>query len=773
MTSKNLYWVKWKENIKRRGWTFVICLVSLFLFFPVTNTIQLNSMRNGMEEAARLGVTAEELAGYFQNMQQHFAESVGFSIAFGLCMALFAILFAVQGFSFLYSQRKMDLYMSVPVSAPKRFIMLWANGVLMFAFCYLLNLILTWGIGAAFGVMDCELMAGSVLAFFVNMTAFTAMYQVALLAVLLTGNVLTALLGCSVLFVYEWIVRILYGQLKSNFFASYCQADQARLDNLPWLSPFCGYLSFSDRIRYQGNVISGYGQGAYFYRGYSNENWCSALVSETLLLLLAVVLCGALVYLLFRRRKTESYHQAIAFSGMKGVLECFLLVPFSLAVAVLISEMASDRNFFLFAGALGGLVIGHGIIQLIYERDLKAVVRKRGTLLVSIAASVLVLVWFRFDLAGFDAYLPKREKIESVSVSLETDYSDFGWKKLQESTAASSNAAVRLMAQMNSSEEETINAVLHMVEIWQEAGRPVSAADGSGVPAEKEMAELKSEQGDGTGTESNPWGDSNWFVVRYNLTDKRSVYRRFRVDAAMCRQDLNTVMRDESYRKLRYQIYGEDFAKAVDAMKIVYFDGRQELLYTTDKTALLTALRKDFEDYDFNLIETQLPCGILRFSMPDSQSYRGYDWAYPVYASFSETVNVLAENEIDVGAGRSIFAAEDVKEITVTYDYYDDAGDEDLRIFEPGEVAGQTIICTFEDREEIEQILDGLYSYQLADVAGREFRNVVRNEGRFSVSLSLTPEAVKKRYTAGNLYFKEGGIPDFVKKKIEESAVRG
>ena len=42
--------------------------------------------------------------------------------------------------------------------------------------------------------------AQSLLAWFVEQLAFIAMYQVALVAVMLTGNILTALLGCAVFF---------------------------------------------------------------------------------------------------------------------------------------------------------------------------------------------------------------------------------------------------------------------------------------------------------------------------------------------------------------------------------------------------------------------------------------------------------------------------------------------------------------------------------------------------------------------------------------------
>lgn len=768
MTSKNLYWAKWRENIKRRGWTLAFCFMALFLMLPVVNIIELNGSKSEMGRAAQSGASAATLEGYFEAMQQRFAQNVGFSTVMTLCMALFAILFAVHGFSFLYSRQKMDLYMSVPVSGPKRYAMLWTNGILMFAFCYLPNLIITWAIGAAFGVMDAPLLAGSVLAFFANMLAYTAMYQLALLAVFLTGNVLSALLGCGVLFIYEMVVRLLYGGLKTRFFVSYCSADLNRLSERPWFTPFCGYMELCDGIWYEGSAVGGYNSYDYLFGNYGRMPWYEALLWEVLLLLVAAVVVGALAYLVFRKRKTESYHQSIAFPGLKGVLEFLLLVPFSLAAALFVSDMAADESFFLFAGALGGILIGHGILQLIYERDLKAVLKRKGALAVSLVATALVLVLFRFDLTGFDDYIPQREKIESLAVSLESDYSSFGWYVFEGNTS-SSRPAARLLTQMDSQDPATIGAVLHMAALWQDAGMPTqgSGSYGSAVRIEASPQAVAEREAEEAG--SRPWENGNWFVVRYDLTNGRTVYRRFLVDASLCPDELNAVLSDDSYRQNRYQIYEDDFAAAVDSMKIAYSDGKQELIYTTDKKQLYEAYLKDFEGYDYALIDAQLPCGVLKFAMPDSENYRGYDWIYPVYDSFVNTIGILAQNDIDAGVAGSILSPEDVKEITVRYYVYDN--DEEETLFEPGEVPGQTIVCSFESEEEIGQILKGVYSWQLEAASGEEFK-ALPTEGQFGVDVALTSEALKKRYTADDLFFLKGGVPEFVIKKIKESAVR-
>ncbi len=220
MTSKRLFWAKWKENTKRRGWTFLLGFVVLLFLMPISGLIELNSLHNAMGHALLSGADAEEIAMRYGEMRQAFASRTGFSEETVVYCLVCAVLFAVQGFSFLFDQRKMDLYMSVPVSAPKRFWLLWANGIAMFGGSYLVSLLAGWGIGAAYQVMDPEMLAESVLAFLVNTLAFIAMYQVALLAVMLTGNILSALLGSFVLFVYEPVLRLLFGALKSSFFVS-------------------------------------------------------------------------------------------------------------------------------------------------------------------------------------------------------------------------------------------------------------------------------------------------------------------------------------------------------------------------------------------------------------------------------------------------------------------------------------------------------------------------------------------------------------------------
>lgn len=740
MTSKSLFWAEWKENVKRRTWTFALCLVVMLFAFPVLQMMDLSRRQSGIENMTANGAGRPEIERALEDMRTAFASGIGFSDIFVWIALLFAVLFAVQGFSFLYDRRKMDLYMSVPVSGTKRFWLIWANGAAAFGLSYLFSLLLSWCVGAAYGVMGVEQMADSLIAYFVNLLAFIAIYQVALLAVMVTGNVMTALLGCGALFFYEFAFRYLIQGLKSLYFASYCRADADRWMERFWLTPLQGYGSFAGEIRYQNGGIAGYGREA---------GWCSSLMGEVLTLAVTALILGALVYLLYRKRKTESYNETIVFAALKPAAELLILIPFGMGVGAMAGRYTGNQKAFLFVGAVCAALLGHAVIQLIYERELKAAVTKKVLALVCAVSAAALLSVFRFDLFGYDSYLPKRDKIESICVTLEHDYQNFGQENLSSIGYDKPTAWERLLEEMNSTDPATIDAVLEMASVWQEKG-------------------WWDKERNGMPTEDTIFSDAQCYVVRYRLKSGRSVYRRFFADGSVTPEALNTVLANPDYRKVRYQINSQEFAENLDRMKITYDDGMQEYLYTMDAKKLLEAYRKEFAGYDYDMIAGSLPCGRLIFTIEREESYN-LKWTYPVYEEFGEVIWMLSENGIPAGQREYFLPVEDVKEIRISYDIY--SGEEGGgSLFQDEKLPSQTIVCSFEDPEEIRQIAKALYSTKMMDVAGREFGGKEFNY-EFSVSVSMTAEGQRKHYDASKVYFLADQVPEVVKNKIREAAV--
>lgn len=149
MILKKSYWAKWLENNRRRSWTFLLCLVMALFCGPLYLMVVLTGLQNNYanDSVYKQRRAAESLR---ELIQSRITDVIGFSFIHVLFAAFFAILFAVQGFCWLYSRRKTDLYFSVPESLKKRYMLICGNGILVYSFSTLTALLLDWIIGAAF-----------------------------------------------------------------------------------------------------------------------------------------------------------------------------------------------------------------------------------------------------------------------------------------------------------------------------------------------------------------------------------------------------------------------------------------------------------------------------------------------------------------------------------------------------------------------------------------------------------------------------------------------
>lgn len=743
MISRRSYWAKWLENIKRRGWTFVLCAAVMLLLGPVFLSVNLTGVYNGSAFGSQ---TSEEMD---LMMRTAFVSHIGFSQIWVFPALFFAVLFAVQGFCWLYSRQKMDLYMSVPVSSVKRYVMIWGNGIVCYAGLSFTGLLLCWATGAVFGVMSCYAAAQSMAAWAFQMLAFLAMYHVSLVAVMLTGNVLTALLGCVVLFSYEPAMRILYNHLKTMFYYSYCSADAERMMRLPWLSPFAGTLDLFERVCYRDGYLVG-------VPGTGGLTWQFGI--QTGLLVICAASAGIFAYWLYRKRKTESYHRSVAFSPLAAVLELALLVPFGMAAGMAVAKMSGDSGIFLFGGCLLGTVCGHAMIRLVYKRELKEVLGGKAVFAVSLTAAACFLGLFRFDWTGYDSYIPASREVRAVSVSLESDYSAFGNYEEPLWESGSVDMEEELLEKMASENTETIESVLWLAKKWRDKGMPGTVRD---FEAGADTGYIS--EGEGKNENLRRW------VVCYTMQGGRKVYRRFFADMEADQDKIDIIMKDPSYQRVRYQIFSPMFEERLGEMKISFADGRTETLYTAEKGELLEALRTDFRQYGYSLISDSIPEGKICFELKNKEG--GQDstriWEYPLYKSFEKTGEVLARNGIEVRDWQTLYCADEVDEIRISYYHYEG---KNKGLFEGEKLPEQEITAVFTDRDQVEELLKALYSEELSWIAGEEFGTVDRDD-RYTVQIFLSEEGRKAREKDPTLCLIRSLEPEFVERTIRERAV--
>ena len=121
---------------------------------------------------------------------------------------------------------------------------------------------------------------------------------------------------------------------------------------------------------------------------------------------------------------------------------------------------------------------------------------------------------------------------------------------------------------------------------------------------------------------------------------------RFLADSNENHSEIDTVMRDASYQRERYQLNDPDFLANVGKMKVSYYNGVTESFYTGDKQTLLKTLQEEMKKYDYSLISSELPNGRLSFAMADPEEKDASmmtTWTYPVYGSYLALNDLLVQ----------------------------------------------------------------------------------------------------------------------------------
>lgn len=396
MTSKSSFLVDLKENNKRRLWVWVVSALLFVLIFPVVVSITISQIKSDslyLVESYGQKIAQEIL---HKRLLYTVSQQLGFSVKV-VAVAIIAVISAVQGFSFLYSRKKMDFYMGMPVKRSRRFLIIWLNGILIYVLPSLLGLLIEILIAVGNGAVDKAVLCSAAWGNVANLFLFLGVYHLALLAVMLTGNVIITIFGIAVFLLYEYALRwTLWGY--EDFFFRYFDYYDTWAE--PLLSPFSFYSNLATNFEYGERL--------------------DILNLAGLFLFGAVI--GVIAYLCYWKRPAEATGEAMAFAITKPVVKILITVPVSLLAGLMIAQTVGYNPQY-FTGGIGYMifticlmaVIGSCVIQVIYEFDIKGVLHKKSHILISGIITALIFLVFRYDLLGYDTYVPAPEQVESIA----------------------------------------------------------------------------------------------------------------------------------------------------------------------------------------------------------------------------------------------------------------------------------------------------------------------------------------------------------------------
>lgn len=737
MISKNSFWANLKENNKRRIWLWILSVLGFVIMFPSMVAICLSRTFSSLEDYVRNGSVGLEGARQFvrEMMLERMRYLLGINDFAWFAIGALAIISAIQGFSYLYSRQKMDFYMGMPIKRKNRFFIIWLNGILVYLIPYLLGLIVCGIVGAAYGAVNPIVIKEMFLAYGLHLCYFLGMYHLGLLAVMLTGNVIVTFCGVLVFLLYELIARVVIQGYMDLFFKFY--SDRG-FSVIPALSP----VAILDH---------------YFTGRTTGE--ASLLLTVILLLVFALVV-GGISYVLYLRRPAETAGKAMVFPFSCPWVKLLITVLVSMLAGVAVSDLAGydpryygDRHigFVIFAMVLSLLISGC-LMQVIYEFDIRGILHKKRQLLISGAVTALLFCVFRFDLLGYDAYLPDTEKIESAALITRESYGYNGNDYFDEDLQTYSKYNY-VQANMSLTDVGAVNKLMKL---------SMDAAEKYGSLNEMLTDETR-----------------EWYTmeVTFRLKNNREIHRRIFVDV----KDSETVEILDRIEASEEYLSGSDMAFSPVINRVLadenndvtlfYNNGvNNEHLNSKEAAEFLELYRKDMLTADFSSLSTSFPVGrvILNITtIKEDGTMRArkvnLDMQMNIYPFFDGCIQYLSQKGCYLDG---YFDPADVERIQVA-NYHYDLQREAQEAAMNGVAVESAIAVDFDfvsyatyTGERIPKLLDYLYPTELTNSYWHTAR---RADSNYSVTVFLKADGatVGDEYTVRCVFLK-GEVPDFV-----------
>lgn len=394
MTSRNSFseGALLRDGMRRNLWSIVLSGLG-FLFSLLLPTLM--TMQNALELRTQELRDGAELAQ--QAWQDHLSAVAamlgGENLFVKFVVLVLAAVCGVSAFAYLHSRQKVDFYHSLPISRTRLFFTNFATSALCVLPMYLVMLAVT--VACAFGMGFGEAVhwgpiGGAVL---VGVVFFLLIYALSALAAILCGNTIISLLLLLWILFAPVAVIGLQSDLFDLFYRHYTMP--AGLGAV--MINVCPPAAFIELDGQVGNAAAGRSQ-----------------LILLLAYLLAAVLVTALCWFLFRIRKSERAGTALAFEPAKTPIKIFMCLVAGVAVGLLFNMVAN--GFWFWPGLMIGAVLFHWLVEIIYAFDFHAIFAKPlhlAVVLVILAAGMMCL---KFDVTGYDRWLPNENKIAAVDI---------------------------------------------------------------------------------------------------------------------------------------------------------------------------------------------------------------------------------------------------------------------------------------------------------------------------------------------------------------------
>ena len=395
MTSRALFYKGMIEDLRHRIWMIALSCLASFMAFPVVYLLAKQDwdrrLRNWYPEIGwdMLGYKAESIEEFFNYYM---------TIGGGIVLGVGALIVGIFGFRYVFSKKMVDLYHSIPITRKQLFFIHYVNGFLI------------WFLPMLIGSAICAVMSFAFIGDFVTwmstldtlaitianlVLAFLLIYHLAMVAVMLSGNILNTLVSGTIM---SFVVLAIYGMYEGfacTYFSTYYSFWSENLPKVIWATPIPGAI-------------------------YQLVMRCEGMKAFPCVMnILMVVFLFVLSFVIYLRRPSELAEQGIKIKPVQIVFKTTVTILAGMAGWMFFGLLTdTDSVGWTVFGSILASVLAYGILDIIFNMDFKAFFKNKIQLALTTIAGILIGFTFMFDWTGFDTYVPDKEQIADMGISI-------------------------------------------------------------------------------------------------------------------------------------------------------------------------------------------------------------------------------------------------------------------------------------------------------------------------------------------------------------------
>lgn len=588
MTCESLSWNSLRQNNKRRAWVWVLSLCSILIALPVYMTVYLSRISSWNKSGAYRNESE-----YIVAIRGAYLDALSGNVIRLVIVAL-AVVIAIQGYSYLFSRRKVDLYHSVPVSMKSRFITIYVNGIILFSSSLFLGYLICILMLVVKNGLEWELLIKTLVSFLIDLFVFTGVYDLAILAVMFTGNLFMASMFSFIILFYADIWKVIINSYRDAFYQTVTNIFKSDSSGVSIWSIF----SFFD------------GRLDNYYLPVSTL-LITAGISALKLLIWAIIPI-ILAYKNYKKRPTEAAGGSMIFYSSRIIIKLLVAVPFGLSIGIWMYLMTENNITIMIVALVAATIIMAMLTEIAFNFELKTAVKHWGSIIVALAISLLVLSIYKFDFFKYDGYIPTVDDVESYAVLNESEF--YYTDAIDFDEDSNDTDAVYIDPFTYAKNNMFINDIDAIVNL-----------------AKKSQTLDRSE-------ENNLVKLDIYYRLKSGVKKSRAIW----VDLNDEDNDayLNRIIGPAYYKEGIWQALTDDVPK--DHVQTVgyinsfsYYD-----LNTNDVSAIVDLWREDMAKYDYDRVRYDNEVGYICISF---DNYR--NWNLPVYDCFDGIVGYLKAND--------------------------------------------------------------------------------------------------------------------------------